>query len=445
MEPLFSLEKEDAWRAAHPSLRTVGLRLGALGGGVAVLVTGSDQVVRWDTDAGRVPEGSEASELVEFPRGSRAEGSRIHSLFVDPSGSHLLVCVVSSGVGQTYYCCRGGAGGARPVLKELIGLKGHVLECCVWAPLSGTAEAMGPFLAGTAAGRALLGRVSSEKRVLEQLDVVWDGGSDGGVGCSGPITVLRWERVGSASTGGARPLILLATRSPARLLQFLGQPSTGRGDAFAGAKEAFAACKGRPAPMLELSLGESGAVCAEAALCYAEEGLGGARSGSSSSPPLTPEGIALLSSSGYALAAFGDAAEVARSGGAPLDECVFAPFPAREGAGGGGIGRGGGEGGDAPRPQCLALTPFHTLLLYKNKVLALSRIPTPARTFSITWEAPLPEARYGTMRALLRDATLPPTSCLHPYDPPPLPAALVLQARQLLRSLPSPPPFQPLP
>ena len=92
---LFTLEREDGWRP--PSLRSPGLRLAASGGGLVALATSTDALICWPTDD---PTG--APELVEFPKGSRPDGSRIHSVFVDPTGSLCVTCVASSGSGQTF-------------------------------------------------------------------------------------------------------------------------------------------------------------------------------------------------------------------------------------------------------------------------------------------------------------------------------------------------------
>ncbi|CAM9941342.1 unnamed protein product, partial [Discosporangium mesarthrocarpum] len=63
----------------------------AVGNGVLVMGTSDCRVIRWDVDGGSAP------QEVEISR--RPEDS-IHKLFLDPTGSHLLVCLHT---GETYY------------------------------------------------------------------------------------------------------------------------------------------------------------------------------------------------------------------------------------------------------------------------------------------------------------------------------------------------------
>jgi hypothetical protein len=73
-----------------------------------------------------------------------------------------------------------------------------------------------------------------------------------------------------------------------------------------------------------------------------------------------------------------------------------------DGVEGGARSRSKGASGEATAevPLGLAITEFHFLLLYRQRLIALSRV-----SYGVVFEQALPEDKYGTMRAIVTDPT----------------------------------------
>ena len=221
-ESMFSVDRLDGWRSA-PGLRSVGVRIVAVGGCIVLIATSDGALVRWDTSTSA--EGIEASsEVVEFARGTRPEGSRISSLFCDPSGAHALVCVTAAGAGQLFYVSKGE--GRAPFAKELSGLRGHVVDAVAWSPAAATATATATatttshntgatweararafdqhetagatsFLVGTAGGKVVLVRIDAGRE--REVTRVWEGAPNRVGGGPSPVAAILWLSHGVVS------------------------------------------------------------------------------------------------------------------------------------------------------------------------------------------------------------------------------------------------------
>lgn len=140
-------------------------------------------------------------------------------MFVDPSGSHILICTVAligGTAGATFY-----SDGGRP--RELPGLRGHVIESVGWNfARPGDERGVGPFLVGTSKGVILECSVEGGKD--KGCAALWNMAAAAGAGEGLPIVALRLEQLPQGAEAASRFLVVAVTARPFRYYQFLGGP-----------------------------------------------------------------------------------------------------------------------------------------------------------------------------------------------------------------------------
>ena len=77
----------------------------------------------------------------------KREGDRIHRVFQDPTGQHLLVCMESK---ECYYI--GSRLPKRSQPKPLQKVKGQLIESVAWNKVDQSEHSTGPILLGTSTG-----------------------------------------------------------------------------------------------------------------------------------------------------------------------------------------------------------------------------------------------------------------------------------------------------
>ncbi|XP_055496894.1 vacuolar protein sorting-associated protein 18 homolog [Leucoraja erinacea] len=141
----------------------------------------------------------------------RKDDARIHKLFLDPSGSHLLISLTSN---ECLYLSRNSQ-----KVKSLNRWKGHLIESIGWNKHLGTESSTGPILAGTSQGQLYEAEIAvSEERLFTSgpdlyFKNVYTLEEDG---CPAPVCCLEIER--STDT---RLFVIVTTRK--RLYQFVGK------------------------------------------------------------------------------------------------------------------------------------------------------------------------------------------------------------------------------
>lgn len=78
----------------------------------------------------------------------KREDDRIHKVFQDPTGQHLLISMAASK--ECFYIGR--ASGKKGAPKSLPKVKGHLIESVAWNKLEGGDNGTGPILLGTSTG-----------------------------------------------------------------------------------------------------------------------------------------------------------------------------------------------------------------------------------------------------------------------------------------------------
>ncbi len=79
----------------------------------------------------------------------KREDDRIHKIFQDPTGNHLIVSMATSK--EAFYIGR--ATGKKTSPKPLVKVRGHLVESVAWNKLEGGENGTGPILIGTSTGR----------------------------------------------------------------------------------------------------------------------------------------------------------------------------------------------------------------------------------------------------------------------------------------------------
>ena len=349
--------------------------------------------------------------------GSKQDIGRVHGIWVDPTGSHTLISTVTSGAGCLFHCDR-----ARTAAREIVAVRGQLVESVAWNyARPGDETRLGPALLGTSSGRILSLRIADRKDSVGKLWELPDGENL-------PIKSLRLEvlsSVGNSDTG--RFYCMAVTARPLRYYTFSGGPTIEGMFASASAKPiTFNEIRGGvdsvSSPHLCFALG--GSLCSGVAGAKAAAG----NSGSSSSTSVAkakgdkPDSFAMLTGVGLFLGRLvpagkdgaplaaapggGASGSGAASGGIAIVDPLMVGYPTTApGPNAGGNTIDGADVSATPSapsvPLGFAVTDYHILLLFKHRLLALSRV-----SLGVVWEAQLNEEKYGTMRGIATDVTV---------------------------------------
>jgi hypothetical protein len=293
---------------------------------VLALGTSEGTVIRWS------PAGGDRSEEVDISR--REEGMSIRQVFVDPSGSHILVCLQS---GETYHLhCRS----SKP--RRLVRWSGVVVDCVAFdRARSGEMSAKG-VLVGSSDGRIFEASLeSSGKDKLFSQVAVLAGGA--------PASCLKYE------SSGERAIVLAASCKPTRLYCFTGSSASPEALFRDHQDSGLASFQELPGTVLrtELHLHWSNVGVGEAAA---------SASASNASPPSRQQCFAMLTSLGIY---HGDLHLGAQAG---AGDGKLLPFQ-------GSSGGSSHPGASVPLPpRSMAVTDYHFLLLYPERLVAVSRL-----------------------------------------------------------------------
>lgn len=167
--------------------------------GVIVLGTHDCNIIRWSFEDG-MPEEIQLSRRPE---------DALHQLFLDPTGTHLLICLKN---GDNFYLHKRNQ---RP--KKLVKLQGVIVESIAFDRQNCTETNTKSFLVGTDTGaiyEVALDSTGKEKlcnQVYQLDDAI-------------PVSAMYFEITGQSETD-SRIFVLVATGRPTRLYQFLGGPN----------------------------------------------------------------------------------------------------------------------------------------------------------------------------------------------------------------------------
>ena len=381
---IFSINRDDRWRSSGQRLGS--LRLVTVGGNVVVIATSDNQVYLWNNL------NDEPAELIEI-KGSKPESSKIYSIAVDPTGKHILICLVSAGSGTAYYCnwtSSSSSSNNKPVARELNGLRGYIIETVAWSP-SGAIIAnkksapnddrTGTILLGTNNGRIISCSIEDKKE--RNISRLFDTSVASGEIL--PITSLRWDSWGTSETN-MQHFILAITGKPLRYYEFSGGPTI---------EAVFASAANKSQLFHEIRGGTETKITPDLYIQY--------------SPTNTnkPESVTFLTGVGL----YTGRIQYNNSGGSgTIADPKLLPYPSFSTSNTKSLNpndintttsnSSSNTTTVTPVPLGLAVTPFHYLLLYRQRIVAVSRI-----SHSIIFEQAFSEDRHGTMRGVYIDTS----------------------------------------
>jgi hypothetical protein len=298
---------------------------------------------------------------------SKRSGDRIHRLHLDPSGTHLLVAMVSE---ECYYLH---AKWAKPRL--LTKLRGIVVESVAWDAATVTPTYSGDLLLGTVNGRIFQAAVeATDKGLVERFaGSVTAAASTAAAAVVGQqhaqreykqlydlgeqhvITGLRVERFPPSGRGETKFMVMATT--PTRIYQFIGGPTYEALFAAYATSPSFQEVPGNT-PRSELHF-------------FSEFGGGLPRTFAWMTGPGVFHGELSFSSQ--------------NKGDSVATDTTLLPYP---------------RDGNAPAaPLSMALTEFHFLLLDAAKCRAIHKLSE-----KVVFESTLPTAQCGRVRGLATDA-----------------------------------------
>ena len=205
--PLFKIERLDDWKPnkEHGSITSL-----AAGSDVLAIGTSNNYLVRWSVE----------SSDIDVLHLSKRVDERIHRVFIDPFGHHILVSMAN---GVTHYLHA-----HWNKTHTLSKLKGLVIESVAWNHIEGpSVPTSHRILLGTTKGvilEATLDEKEKDKHVKKLYDLSEGEQQQGGGGGGGPISGLAMEAFpDQAPEDGDKYLIIAAT--PTRQYQFIGGPT----------------------------------------------------------------------------------------------------------------------------------------------------------------------------------------------------------------------------
>eukprot|EP00953_Heterococcus_sp_UTEX-ZZ885_P019971 11158-Heterococcus_DN1.PRE.1 len=202
-DAVFSLRKPDAAQLLallqRPATRTVVAAAAA--GGTVILGTNDCRVVRWQ---------HAAPTLCDEIEISRRHQDVIHKVFVDPTGTHVLVALQG---GETHYIHK-----SSTKARKLAKWSEAAVECVAFDRRRGSDSTTRSILVGTQSGdiyEALLDSSGKDKPFTLLYSL----------GAHLPVASLLFETPAFAVHAESKLLVLAAVASPTRLYTFVGGPS----------------------------------------------------------------------------------------------------------------------------------------------------------------------------------------------------------------------------
>ncbi|XP_061405705.1 vacuolar protein sorting-associated protein 18 homolog [Lethenteron reissneri] len=281
----------------------------------------------------------------------RAQDDKIHKLFLDPTGSHLLIALESQ---ECLYLSRNSR-----KAKNLSKWRSHLIECVGWNKLAGNEVSTGPILVGTRTGTIWESEISSADQGLfgsnpdqyfKQLYTL------GEVDSPSPVCCIEVERVVEGKC------FIIATTNK-RLYQFFAvMPEGGENPVY---QSVFNNYMEEPPGFLEFP--------AEAG--YSDLALYTQKLRSS------PRAFAWMTGSGVYFGSL----DYNRQGSMLADAQQW-PYPTS-------------NDGDTKQPNSIVLTQFHFLLMFPDRMSAICTL-----NGQLTYEDIAP-VKFGRLLRMIKDPT----------------------------------------
>ncbi|KAJ8042892.1 Vacuolar protein sorting-associated protein 18-like [Holothuria leucospilota] len=288
----------------------------------------------------------------------RFSDEKIHRMFLDPSGQHLIVS--TEGQDVLY------VGKKSRKARHLAKMKGHLIESVGWNKMNRNETTTTEILLGTSRGCIFetLIQAGDEGRFFQQnpeqyWKMVYNLGKESTV----PVTGLHVERLSGSSQTEKRTFFVMAT-TPERMYQFIGTVSSTEPPVFLQVFQKYE--NTIPTGFLELP-GNMG---------YSQLQV------YTPKQKATPQSFAWMSGPGVYIGNF-DFQELTRDNLTKDSHLLIYPMDK--------------EGGGQKKPISMILTEFHVLLLYSDRVQVICTLnETPI-------DEDLYQAKFGRLLGMCRD------------------------------------------
>ncbi|XP_071848442.1 vacuolar protein sorting-associated protein 18 homolog [Apostichopus japonicus] len=285
---------------------------------------------------------------------------KIHKMFLDPSGQHLIISTETLDVLYV--------GKKSRKAKHLAKMKGHLIESVGWNKMNRNETTTTEILLGTSRGCIFetLIQAGDDGRFFQQNpDQYWKMVYNLGKESTVPVTGLHVERISGSTQSDKRTIFIMAT-TPERMYQFIGTIMSTEAPIFLQVFQRYE--NTIPTGFLELP-GNIG---------YSQLQVYTPKQKS------TPQGFAWMSGPGVYIGNF-DFQELTRENLTKDSHLLIYPLDK--------------EGTVQIKPISMILTEFHVLLLYSDRVQVICTLN----------ETPIDEdvyqAKFGKLLGMCRDAT----------------------------------------
>jgi vacuolar protein sorting-associated protein 18 len=354
--PLLKIVRQDSWQT--PSVKRSKGRILVMTAANRTLVfaTSNQCVVRWTMNSGQPPEEFDVSKKC---------GSTIERLFLDPTGSHLIIACKDS---ENFYMHS-----SYKKLRTLHKTKGVYICSVAWNRKEGTEKSSKPILLGGRNGEIYemsLDDVNRDKYFKQVYQLT----ESPGVVCG-----IKWEafHVGEGDDEPPKYFAMVATAEPTRHYHFIGGPT-------------FEGLFGRYKDVEHDRFSEVPGHLPYGELHFFSETV-----------EMRAESFSLLTQIGvvngqfmFGSQSFGDTVvKDSRLTKYPRKGQVLARTEAS-----GGTGDAAAAGGAAP--LSMAVTKFHFIFLYEDRLVAVSSLASQTK---VTFECRLDRDYHGVAKSLVQD------------------------------------------
>jgi vacuolar protein sorting-associated protein 18 len=358
--PLFKIVRQDSWQTDSVRQSKGNILVMTAANRTLIFATSNQRIVRWSMNSGEPAEEFDVSKKC---------GGNIERLFLDPTGSHLIIACNNS---ENFYMHS-----SYKKVRTLHKTKGVYLCSVAWNKKEGTEKNTKAILLGGRNGEIYetsLDDVNREKYFKKVYQLT----ESPGIVCG-----IEWETFHTGiSEEESKYFVMVATAEPSRHYHFIGGPTFeglfGRYDE--DQHDRFSEVPGH-LPYGELHF-------------YSE------------SSEMRAESFALLTQIGVVNGQFMFGSQSV--GDTVVKDSKLVKYPRRSEQDGSmmGMSSAAGSGGSqsdsagGSAPLSMMVTKFHFLFLYEDRLVAVSRLSSATK---VTFEIQLDRHYHGVVKSLVRD------------------------------------------
>jgi len=178
-----------------------------------VMAMANKVLIRVDLDKARA--GGKPDEEIDLKKSLNVGGAKISNLFLDPTGSHLLIAIKSDVAPELYYLNKKWN---KPRVCQKF--KDLLATAVGWNYQNKDSTSTGPILIGTSLGRLIETELSVDEKLFIGIEKHWKPMFDIGEGKHTPVTGLQLHQLPTTDRFISKYFVIVTTQT--RFYQFLG-------------------------------------------------------------------------------------------------------------------------------------------------------------------------------------------------------------------------------